>query len=454
MINTLFLPELREMLADGDTAGLREICSAVHPAAVAEFIGGLSADQAWQVVQHADHSMRDEIFQYFDHALQLEIIHTQPRDQIAELIASLPPDDRVDMLKGADDDVVDELLKLVPSEERRDILILTAYPEGTAGAVMTTDVACFDEGWTVRQALQKLQERGEDFETIYYLYIIDDLKRLCGLVSARQLVSRMGKPDSRLGEIMETELITADVGDDQEEVAHLVARYDLLAIPVVDDQHRMLGIITYDDIIDVLQDEATEDAHRIAAVEPLERGYLDTPLLVLSWKRGIWLSILFFAAALTAMAIRRYEGEMERWAWLVMFIPLVISSGGNSGSQAATLVITGLARNDVTRDDWWRVLRREVIVGAILGSFLALCACLLAPLLTSEIQFNSLRTLAVLPLTMIAVVMAGTLLGSSLPLVFQRLGWDPAMMSSPFVAGIIDILGIVIYMNVALLLLT
>jgi magnesium transporter len=270
-------------------------------------------------------------------------------------------------------------------------------------------------------------------------------------VSTRQLISKLGKPETKMGEIMETELITVDIDDDQEEVADKVARYDLLAIPVVDDQHRMLGIITYDDIIDVVRDEATEDAHRIAGVDPLEESYLRTGLLTLSWKRGIWLAVLFLFALITAFALKNYELQLEKWEWLVFFIPLIISSGGNTGSQSATLIITALVRRDIALADWWIVIRRELMSGLILGGFLALLGFFAAYFLLND---NSFPSTIVLPLTVMLVVLCGTLFGSVLPLIFQRLGLDPALMSSPFVAGLIDIVGIVIYLNVAMWLLT
>jgi magnesium transporter len=243
---------------------------------------------------------------------------------------------------------------------------------------------------------------------------------------------------------METDLVSADVLEDQESVAHKVAHYDLLAIPVVDHEHRMLGIITHDDIIDVLREEATEDAHRIAAVEPLDTSYLKTDLLTLARKRGMWLTILFFAALLTALALRHYEQGLEQYVWLAWFVPLVISSGGNSGSQAATLVITALATGDITLGDWFRVFRRELASGMVLGGFLATIGFIAALILTQ----SGLSAL-IIPITVLLVVVCGTLCGALLPLLFQRLGWDPALMSSPFVAGIVDIVGIVIYMKVA-----
>ena len=452
MINPLFLPEIREMLAEKNSAALREFCTSLHPARTADFMEGLSEEEIWSVLQHADIARRVEIFHYFDRSNQTEIVERMDRAEAAELIAEIAPDDRVDLLNTVDPLIVDELLPLLPTEERRDFLHLSAYPEGTAGAVMTTEFAKLSESLTVSRALEELRGQAEELETIYYLYIVDDQDHLRGLVSARQLVSAMGKPDTPLSELMETGLVTAEVDDDQEEVAQKVARYDLLAIPVVDLQRKMLGIITHDDIIDVVREEATEDALRSAAVEPLEESYLETHLLTLGWKRGIWLVILFFAAILTAYALDHYQYAITRWTFLVAFIPLVISSGGNMGNQSATLIITALTIGDITLADWGRVVRRELMLGFLLGGCLAILG-LAAVYMMHDDARSTPNAIWVVPLTILLVMVCGALSGTILPLVFKRLGLDPALMSNPFVAGIIDILGIVIYMNVALLLL-
>ena len=316
---------------------------------------------------------------------------------------------------------------------------------------MTTEFAKLDENWTIKQALEELAHQSENFETIYYLYIVDEEDHLRGLVSARQLVSRMKNPGVFLKDMMETDLVTADVVEDREHVANKVARLDLLAIPVVDHERRIVGIITHDDVIDVVREEATEDAHRSGAVDPLDESYLKTHLLTLSWKRGMWLLILFFCALLTAYALESYEQQLDAWVFLVPFIPLVISSGGNSGSQSATLIITALSRGHIALRDWGRIIWREFLMGLVLGAALALLGLLVSfifPSNASDIQ------LLIMPITLLFVTICGTLTGSILPLIFKKIGWDPAMMSNPFVAGIIDILGIVIYMNVAILLMT
>lgn len=448
MPNTLYLPELREMLAENNAAELKEFCTALHPARTAEFMEGLTAEEAWAVLQYAEMPLRAEIFGFLEEEKRVEIIETIDREQAAELIGDSPPDDRVDLLQQVDPQVVRELMPLVPSEERRDILRLSAFPEGTAGAIMTTEFARLRESWTVGESLRDVGKQAEELETIYYLFVVDDEDHLRGLVSARQLISAMGKPDTRIGDIMERDIVTANAREDREEVADKVAKYDLLAIPVVDHEYRMLGIITHDDVIDVMREEATEDAYRIAAVEPLEQGYLRTRVVTLSWKRGTWLTILFFGAMLTAFALETFEGFIESIPWLVIFIPLVISTGGNSGSQSATLVITALSTGEIKLTDWLRVVKRELLMGLMLGGFLGTigfaCAIWMAP---------SVWAALVIPITLLLVVICGTFCGSTLPLLFSRLGLDPAMMSSPFVAGLIDVIGIVLYMKVAQMLL-
>jgi magnesium transporter len=246
---------------------------------------------------------------------------------------------------------------------------------------------------------------------------------------------------------MQRDVVTVLASDDQETVAAKVANFDFLAIPVVDEQQHLLGIITHDDIIDVLREEATEDAHKSAGVTPLDDGYLETHWFTLAWKRGMWLGLLFLASVATALALENYDAAIGKVPWLMFFIPLVISSGGNSGSQSATLVITAMNNGEVTLFDWWRVMRRELVMGLCLGGTLAVTGYFCAALMLRDVSFFDVL---VIPVTIIMVVICGTLCGGMLPLFFRRMGLDPALMSNPFVTGIIDIAGIVIYMNVAM----
>ena len=439
------------MLRLADSNGLSEFCSALHPARTAEFMEGLTIEESWAVLQYADIPTRVEVFGYFPEEDQLAALTHQDREQVAELVAEMAADDRVDIISQLEPAVLEDLLERLPIEERRDFMRLSQYPEGTAGAVMTTEVAKLSEKLTVREALDELGRVADEVETIYYLYVVDEEDHLRGIVSARQLVSAIKTPDTLLSTLMDRNVLTARPYEDQEEIANKVANLDLLAIPVVDQQQRMLGIITHDDVIDVVREEATEDAHRSAAVEPLEESLLRTSILTLSWKRGIWLGILFFFALLTAFALQQYERTLQTWEWLMFFIPLVISCGGNSGSQSATLIITALARGHISLSDWAQIVVRELAMGLVLGGSLALLGYFTSLMFIPE----SAAALAciVLPLTLLLVVMSGTLVGAVLPLCFEKLGWDPALMSNPFVAGIVDILGILIYVNVALWLL-
>jgi magnesium transporter len=306
---------------------------------------------------------------------------------------------------------------------------------------MTSEIPRLPEAATIGTAFDEIKKKASDWETIYYLYVVDDANHLRGVVTARQLLANVARPDRLICDLMERDVISVDADDDQEQVAARVAQYDLHAIPVVDREHHLLGIITHDDIIDVVREEAVEDAHRIAGVEPLDEGYLDIHILKLVRHRGVWLTILFFTGLLTAFALQTFQNELQKVLWLAWFIPLIVSTGGNSGNQSASLVITALALGDVRISDWWRIVRREVIVGLLLGGFLAVISYLITLLLTRE-PYSGL----VVPVTILLVVVCGTLVGSLLPLLFKRLGLDPALMSNPFVAGIIDIAGIIIYM--------
>jgi magnesium transporter len=446
MTNTLYLPELREMLAEQNTAELKEFCIALHPARTAEFMEGLTAAESWEVLRHTDPRTRAEIFSYFAPEKQIETIQTVDRSEMVHLIDDLPPDERVDILERVDPRIVDELLTLLPADVRRDILRLRSYQEGTAGAMMTTQFARLPENLTVSQAMAELRRQAEELETVYYLYVVDEGDHLRGLVSLRQLV--LALPDTPINDIMERAVVSVQVTEDQEEVAQRLAKFDFLAIPVIDQENHLVGLITHDDVMDVVREEATEDAQLIAAVAPLRTGYLETHLVTLTWKRGIWLGLLFFGAMGTIYVLKQYTMTIAEVAWLVAFLPLMISTGGNCGGQSATLVITALTAGDITLADWWRVVKRELLMGLLLGGSLGALGAMVAAIT----EPTPVATL-VIPITLILVVTCGTMVGSMLPLVFRRIGLDPALMSNPFVTVICDVLGTLIYMEVALLLL-
>jgi len=453
MPNTLYLPELREMLATNNTAELQEFCTALHPARTADFMEGLTGEEAWAVLEHADMPVRVAIFNYFERDRQLEILGLIPRDQVGQFIAELPPDDRVDLLKHFDPALVEQILPLVPANERRDILRLRAYPENTAGSMMTTEFARIAEGLSVREALDEIGRQASNLETIYYIYVVDDQDHLRGVVTARQLVTALARPETPVGDLMEQAIVSVRVMDDREDVAQAVAKYDLLAIPVVDQEYHLIGIITHDDIIDAVVEEANEDAYRMAAVAPMAEGegYLDTPFLTLWSKRAGWLSLLFVAELFTFTALAHFEDAIGQILALSLFVPLCISTGGNSGSQAATLLTRAIALGQVTPRDWIRVVVHELLMGLALGVTLGAIGFVRASLTPQSVLGTADRwALAFVIAQAVAFIcLWGTLTGSMLPLLFKRLGIDPGFASSPFVATFVDVTGIIIYFSIA-----
>lgn len=365
MTNTLYLPELREMLAENNAAELHEFCIALHPARTAEFMEGLTALEAWQVLQHTDSASQVEIFRYFELPKQVEMFETVPHDEIARFISMLPADERVDILSEVQPEIKQTILPLVPADERRDIMRLAEYPEGTAGAVMTTRFARLSESETAAEALDHIREQADLLETVYYLYVVDQNDHLRGLVSLRQLV--LADPRVLVRDLMRREVISVDVTAHQELVAQKFAKFDFLALPVVDAEHHLLGIVTHDDAIDVVVEEATEDALRMAAVGPMAENYLDASFMTIWRKRAMWLACLFVAELFTFTALAYFEDAIAAVLVLSLFVPLCISTGGNSGSQAATLITRAMAVGHVRPSDWWRVLRHELLMGLALG---------------------------------------------------------------------------------------
>jgi len=441
--NPILIPELRVMLAEGDTAGLREVAAELHPATVAEFSEGLDDRELWQMLEALPVEQQAEIFPYFQMPRQIELVKAGDRAHLGPLIEWMAPDNRDDLLRELDPELVEEILPLVAKAERHDIRMLLSCPEGSAGSLMTTEYASLPADITAGEAITRLRSQAPNSESIYYIYVLDTERRLLGFVSLRDLI--LAKPTALVSDLMQRDPINVRVEEPREQVVEKLARFDFIAIPVVDDRNRLVGIVTHDDVLDAVRQEATDDAQRIAAIQPLGESYLEAALVTMTWKRGVWLAILFATAAVTAMVLAKWRSPH---AWLVAFIPLVIASGGNSGNQSATLVITALSTGDCRLADWPRILRRELALGLLLGGLLAIPGYLLA-----LAYAPTAAAAVVIPLTIVGVVLMGTLVGSALPLLFRSLGLDPALMSNPFVSAIVDIVGIVLYMSVALALL-
>ena len=441
MLGQLLLPELRELTQLNDAAGLREFFEALHPATSSEVLNHVTPKEVWVALANAPLERQAEVFGYFEPARQMVLVENVDRAQLSKLIETMAPDDRVDLLKEMDPDHVDALLPLMAQAERNDIRRLLSYPDGSAGSIMTTDYASLPEHITVAEALDQLRRQAPDRETIYYIYILDDDRKLDGFVTLRTLI--LARPNAKLDEIMERDVFAVRVDDDQEKVAQVMAKYDFLAIPVTDNQNRLVGIITHDDVMDVLQEEATEDVYRAGAMSPLEDSYLATPLTQIVWKRGVWLVGLLATGFVSAAVLKHFRPNATEAEWAVAFLPLVLASGGNSGSQSATLVIRALTIESLTRADCIRLLGRELLMATMLGFALMIEAFLLA------ISLEHPSKAMVVSITVFMLVWMGSMAGTLLPLAFKKVGMDPAMMSNPLIAALVDISGGVIYYSVA-----
>ncbi len=454
MSNLLVLPDLREMLLEHDDAGLAQVAGELHPATIADFSEGLSVEETWQLLDHAPVIRQAEILAFFPVAKQVEMVTGAGRHLISKLLEAMPHDDRVEMLRQFDPEVVDDLLPLVAKADREDIRRLLSYPEDSAGAMMTTDYAWLPRDLTVGQAIEDLRKQASDKETIYYIYVLDETRRLLGFVSLRHLI--LAKPAALIADIMQMEVISVRVDADREEVAKLLQRYDFLAIPVLDEQHRLVGIITHDDAIDVVVEEATEDALHQAGVATMDESYIDAPFSMIWRKRAFYLAGFFVAeAVLVTSAMNYFEGAIAAVVVLATFIPLCISTGGNSGAQAATLITRALAVGDVTLRDWWRILKHELWMGLALGLTVGIVGFIFASFTSSSALEGVNRWMLALVIgqSVACICLWGTVLGSMLPLMFKRAGIDPGYASSPFVATLVDATGIIIYFSFAKLLL-
>lgn len=391
-----------------------------------------------------------------------------PADAQVALIAALPPEERRLWLRIlAPDDAADVLqavqaperaswLQELDDASRREVQGLLAYAEDVAGGLMNPRFARLRPGMSVGEALRYLRQQATaGVETIYYAYVLDADQRLVGVVSFRELFS---VPDAgQLDDVMRTAFVHVAPDTDQEEVARLIAQTNLMAVPVVDADGVMRGIVTVDDIVDVVNEEASEDIQKLGGMEALTVPYMATPFVEMIRKRGGWLAVLFVGEMLTASAMAIYESEIQRAVVLALFVPLIISSGGNSGSQAATLVIRAMALGEIQLADAWPVLRREIAAGLVLGALLA--AIGLVRISLWEMLFGTYGdhwklVAATVAISLVGVVLWGTITGSMLPLLIRRLGFDPASASAPFVATLVDVCGLVIYFSVAELILT
>ena len=369
----------------------------------------------------------------------------------------LPPDDAADLLQQAEDEERPALLELIDTQTRREVNALLAYEEDEAGGLMSSRFSRVRPDMSVDEAIAYLRRqalRDTDVETIYYVYVLDGAQHLQGVLSFRELFSARGH--LKVSEVMNTDFVAVKDETDQEEVARVFADYDVVALPVVDEENHMVGIVTVDDIVDVVEEETTEDVQKYGGMEALEEPYMRTTFMELMRKRVGWLALLFVGEMFTVSALGIFEEQLKTAVVLSLFIPLIISSGGNSGSQASTLVIRAMTVGEVRLRDWWRVARREVFSGLTLGGVLGLLGFLRmagGSALGWDPQPHAVRLGLAIGLSLVGVVLLGTMAGSMLPFLLRRVGFDPASASAPLVATVVDLTGLLIYFAIATMLL-
>lgn len=396
------------------------------------------------------------LFKILDLAEQKRIIAELPPFKTAELLNELPADDRTDFLEELPSSVVRELIKLLNPEERKTTLNLLGYPENSVGRLMTPDYVWVYEHNTVAEVIETIRRYGKDSETIDVIYVINDEGIFLDDIRIRDII--LAAPQKKVSELMDMRTIVLYADEDQEMASGVFKMNNRVALPVVSRSMKLLGIVTIDDVLWVAEEEYSEDMQKIGGTEALDEPYLDTSILKLFRKRVVWLIVLFLGEMMTASVMEHFEEELAKAVVLALFIPLIISSGGNSGSQASTLVIQALAIGDVKITDWWRIMKREIISGLLLGTVLGIIGYTRVAVWHSifpEIYGPHYQLIGlVLGITLTCIVLWGTLCGSMLPLLLKRLGADPAVSSAPFVATLVDITGLLIYFSVAYALLS
>ncbi len=442
------VPEVRQLLAENPSE-LSALLEEIHEEDLADLLGLLEEHEAAQVLKHLTAEDAAPILERLDDDTQEAMVSELGPESIAPILSEMSADDRTDLIEALPDDVgerVLETLERVDPEAAAEVEELAKYDEDTAGGLMTTDYVSVNLGLTVSDVIERIRKEGDEAETIYYVYVVDAQNRLLGVVSLRDLL--LNPPGARLPEVMTENVFAVSPDTDQEEVARLMAKYDFNALPVIGTDRKLLGVITVDDVMDVLTQEQSEDVQRLGAIEPLEDTYFATSFWTFIRKRVAWLAILFVGEFFTGSALRHYDAVIEAVAKLSYYVPLLISTGGNSGSQSSTLIIRGLATGDIKPRDWWRIFGRELGQGLVLGLMLAVIGMARVWMWGDGAGF-----ILTVGATLVATVILGCTVGSMLPLGLKRIGLDPATSSAPFIASLIDVLGIIAYFNIAKLLL-
>src|SRR5215472_16662631 len=455
MVGKLLAPEIKALIDARDFNGLRELFKEWPPADVADLILDLPEDEQVIIFRVLPAALAADVFEYIGIEEQQNLLRAMAHEQVIAILNEMSPDDRTALLEELPSEAARKLIKLLTPEERHIAQSLLGYPEGSVGRLMTPDFIAVNEDWTVQQVLDFVREYGRDSETLNVVYVVDDHNKLIDDVRMREFLLR--PLNTRVSEIRDQTFAALKVNDSQENALQEFRKYDRVALPVVDSAGVLVGIVTSDDMLDVAEEEAIEDIQKLGGLEALDEPYTTIPFLRMVKKRATWLIILFLGEMLTATAMQGYNSEIERAAILAMFLPLIISSGGNSGSQATTLVIRAMALGELRLRDWFRVVRKELLSGLALGLILGTIGFFRITLwqylhIFDYGKYHWLVALTV-GVALVGVVLWGTLSGAMLPFLLRRCGLDPAASSAPFVATLVDVTGLVIYFNVALLIL-
>ena len=466
----LLAPDILDLL-ESEPSSLAAETEDLHPADLADVAEALPRSQIPLFLSALPAERAAAVLEYFAEDLRTALLEQMSPEQAARLVAAMTPDDRADTLEDIDEDHAEDIVEALPEGARRNTKQLMAYAPESAGGLMTTEVVSVPETYTVEEALRRVREiaRSGRREAMNVVYAVDSEGALKGVMSLREILA--APEGARVADTAWPEVRQVLVSADREEVARLIAEYDLIAIPVVDERHRLLGVVTVDDVIDVIQQEQTEDVQKLGGVEAFDEPYMSMSIPAMLKKRGGWLSVLMVSEMFTTQALQYFDVELQKLPVLTLFIPLVMSSGGNSGSQATSLITRAMALKEVQLRDWWRVAARELPTGLILGALLGAIGFIRVELWQYMHDANlhlgsfglgydytqqgtpSFLVAVNTFLSLIGIVMFGSMSGSMLPFALRRLGFDPASASAPLVATLVDVSGLVIYFTVALLVL-
>jgi magnesium transporter len=444
-LRDLVRSQLQLLLEAGNLEGAKALLIPVQPVDIAEAIEGLPESMQVIAFRLLGKTEAIDVYEHLDSTVQQALIEEFKRQEVLDIVDKMSPDDRVRLFDELPATVVRRILAQLTSEERQATNLLLGYEDDTAGRIMTPEYISLKETLTVAQTIDKIRHEAQQSEIIYYLYVTDASRHLTGIVSLRDLV--LSSPEKLLSEIMTREVIYVKTDMDQEEVARLIQRYDFLAVPVVDREQRLVGVVTVDDVIDILEREATEDIYALGAVQSDKDNYFQTNLFAVARRRVTWLLVLLLTNSITGSIIGSQERVLATLPVLAAFIPLLTGTGGNIGTQSSTVVIRGLNTDEINNIGTGKIIFREAVAGLLLGIILGTLASIWAYFLP-QTERNIVVAVCV-GASLLAISILASVSGSALPVLFRSIGLDPALMSAPFITTAVDVLGVLIYFNVA-----